>query len=100
MRVVFRRLAWLEYSEAVAWYESEEPGLGDAFQTDVRKLTMLMQDFPHAGFLLTADMRRLVLRRFPFQIVYRVEGGVIRVYSVFHCSRDPARLQFRLSDEE
>jgi len=41
------------------------------------------------------DIRRAVVRGFPYCVYYREEPALIRVISVFHTSRDPKIWQSR-----
>jgi hypothetical protein len=45
--------------------------------------------------LVTGDCRRVLLRRFPFSMVYRVLGDEFLVIAVFHHRRDPSKLARR-----
>jgi hypothetical protein len=42
------------------------------------------------------DYHRALLLRFPYAIIYRVERNLIVIYSVFHCSQNPAKLRRKL----
>jgi plasmid stabilization system protein ParE len=50
---------------------------------------------PEMFALVTSHCRRVLLRRFPFSMVYRVLGGEFLVIAVFHHHRDPAKLARR-----
>lgn len=41
--------------------------------------------------------QRLLAKRFPFAVYYRVENNVARVYAVLDCRRDPAWIRQRLN---
>jgi plasmid stabilization system protein ParE len=43
-----------------------------------------------------ADLRRRVLARFPYSIVYRVEGDLVRVLAVMHQRQRPGYWRDRL----
>ena len=45
---------------------------------------------PAAYSLVERDCRRILLRRFPFSLVYRVRADEFLVIAVFHHRRDPA----------
>lgn len=48
-RVSFHRLAQREVDEAIQFYDSESPGLGAAFLTEVQRCTQAIQKYPEAG---------------------------------------------------
>jgi toxin ParE1/3/4 len=41
------------------------------------------------------DIYRMLVRRFPFGIFYRIEDTVVIVIAVFHASRDPFKWKER-----
>jgi plasmid stabilization system protein ParE len=41
------------------------------------------------------DLRRALVRRFPYAVFYEVEPERIVVYAVFHCSQDPDKWKAR-----
>jgi len=40
---------------------------------------------------------RLLAKRFPFAVYYKIENGVVRVQAVLDCRRDPAWIRRRLT---
>lgn len=83
-----------EAIEAAAWYEKEHPGLGTEFSHAINAaLDLLEQDIiPLAnlpGIMGTSGAKRLVLRRFPFDIVVRESTEEIVVIAIAHHSRRP-----------
>jgi plasmid stabilization system protein ParE len=78
-----------------AFYEQQELGLGryflDALCSDIDSLQLYAGMHPsHSGY------HRLLSRRFPFAIYYRVAGDTVRVYAVLDCRQSPARTSDRL----
>jgi plasmid stabilization system protein ParE len=92
---VFRRIARIEYDEAVAWYESERPGLGLEFSASVDALMTLIARQPALFRQVRGPIRRAVLKRFPYAIHFLDEPARIVVVAVFHASRDPRVLARR-----
>jgi len=83
-----------EAAEAAAWYESERPGLGEEFQRAVdAALDLLEEDIvpltPAVGPARKLGAKRLVLRRFPYDIVVRESGDEIIVIAFAHHARRP-----------
>ena len=98
MRIVFRPEARDELLEAQAWYESKSSGLGLEFARSVEAAIALAGRNPDAAGFIAADCRRLLLRRFPFSLVYRARADELVVLAVFHHRRSPARLVRRVKD--
>ena len=87
--VSFHRLARLELLDAVDFYEEEEPGLGQAFLSIVEAGLQRIERNPETAAVVRRDVRSLHLRRFPFSIVYRPTGSVIRILAVMNQRRRP-----------
>jgi plasmid stabilization system protein ParE len=85
----FHRLADHELNEAAQYYELEEPGLGAAFLEEVDRCLQSIQTHPEAGAILRGDVRRRLVRRFPYALVYRIKPTSIRVLAVMNLKRRP-----------
>lgn len=78
-----------ELAVGVSFYDSEYPGLGQDFAVEVRRLCRLISDSPIAGYELRPGVRRRVLRRFPYSILYTLEADGVLIIAVAHQSRRP-----------
>jgi plasmid stabilization system protein ParE len=96
-RVVFTSEADDDIAESYAWYEAQEPGLGEDFLRCVEACLEAIQRRPLLYRVAIDEFRRALVRRFPFEIFYEPTEREIVVYSVFHCSQDPAKWRERLS---
>ena len=92
MRILFRPQARTEILEAQAWYESRAAGLGLEFARSVDVAVSSAVRNPEAFPPATGSCRRVLLRRFPFSLVYRIRGDEFLVVAVFHHRRDPSKL--------
>jgi plasmid stabilization system protein ParE len=90
MLVSFHDLAKLELNEAAAYYEHESAGLGQAFITEVQRCTEEITRFPEAGLVVREAIRRRLIRRFPYALLYRVKTTEVRVLAVMNVKRRPA----------
>ena len=95
MRVLFRPQARTEAFEAQAWYESRAAGLGLEFARAIDAAVASAVRNPEAFSLIASNCRRVLLRRFPFSLVFRVRGDELLVVAVFHHRRDPSKLAKR-----
>ena len=96
MRIEILCEAQQDLTDGFRFYESQAIGLGDYF------LDSLFSDIDslhlYAGIhALHFGYHRLLSKRFPFAIYYRVEKETVRVRAVLDCRRDPARIQKRLT---
>lgn len=97
MRILFRPEAGAEALEAQRWYESRVPGLGLEFARSVEIAVSAISHAPGAYVLIgEGNCRRILLRRFPYSLVYRMQGDDLLVLAIFHHRRSPAPLTQRL----
>ena len=73
--------------EAQAWYESRRTGLGDELLDEIRRAVRLLESNPERRPFYYRDFRRLLTRRFPYKLFYRVEGDRVIVFRILHAKR-------------
>ena len=93
--VRFRSEAAQDVVEAFSWYESQRPGLGAQFEAAVDHAVSLLRRLPQAGPVVHREVRRILLRRFPYAVYYLLNQDVIDVLAVMHMHRDPSRWRRR-----
>jgi plasmid stabilization system protein ParE len=96
MRANFTATAEQDVAEAVEWYEDRQPGLGDDLLGEVRAIVHRIELNPQQFPLIHENVRRGLLRRFPYAVFFRLTEDEALVVAVFHTSRDPGRLQARI----
>jgi toxin ParE2 len=94
--VRFLQIAEIELDEAMQWYESQAPGLGEAFLIDLLSTVHRISLYPEAWHPLGEEVRRCRLNRFPFGLIYTVENADILVLAVAHLHRRPDYWRDRL----
>ena len=85
------RAAREEFAAAVQWFEEQRAGLGAEFYDEVIATTARLEALPESGSPISRDglTRRLLLARFPYQVVYRLTPTEIVVLAVAHLKRRP-----------
>lgn len=63
-----------EFLAAANYYDAASPGLGQDFIVEVERAVARISTFPDHGSPYLAGTRRIVLRRFPYDIVDRRDG--------------------------
>jgi plasmid stabilization system protein ParE len=89
VRVTFNALAERELNDAAQYYEQEEPGLGAAFITEVRRCADAIAEHPLAGPVILGTIRRRLCQRFPYALLYSVHGEDLRILTVMNLKRRP-----------
>ena len=86
-----------EMSEASLFYDAASGGLGDAFLDDVQQAVDRLCEYPQAGKAVSSSLRRMLVHRFPFSIIYSIETDVILVVAIAHHGRRPGYWQSRVN---
>lgn len=78
-----------ELSEAIRYYEDVEPGLGQDFAVEIYSAVQRAIANPRAWTVLDGEVRRSLVRRFPYGVLYAEDDGGILVVAVMHLHREP-----------
>lgn len=78
-----------EMTEASQFYEAASAGLGTDFLDDVQRVITAVCESPLLGVEVRGKLRRVLLHRFPFSIMYSVEADAIVIVAVAHQRRRP-----------
>lgn len=78
-----------EFNEAIDYYENNEPGLGYDFSIEVHSSIQNIVNFPTAWPGLQDDIRRCLVKRFPYGVVYSIEQNGIFILAIMHLRRHP-----------
>jgi len=89
MRFSFHPDAEKEFNEAVQYYENIEPELGYDFALEVYSAISRAINFPKAWGVLEGDVRRSLVRRFPYGVLYTEEKDQIFILAVMNLHRKP-----------
>ncbi|MBE9564201.1 MAG: type II toxin-antitoxin system RelE/ParE family toxin [Proteobacteria bacterium] len=95
MKFSFHPLAEEEFNKAIDYYEDIEPGLGYDFALEVFDTINRAVEFPKAWAVLEGEVRRSLLKRYPFGVLYSEEKGGILIVAVMNLHRNPGYWQQR-----
>ena len=90
--VIFLNRAFNEFADSKEYYESRQKGLGDKFSKEVYETVDRIKENPYQFPKSVKNLHSARLITFPFLIFFDVKELVVRVFSVFHTSRDPENL--------
>ena len=93
--IIFRPIARLEMDEAMGWYQKQKEGLEAEFKDAVGQLLERIAASPLRFGPVRGEIRRALLRRFPYAIHFVPEPNAVIVLAVFHTKRDPRHLEGR-----
>jgi plasmid stabilization system protein ParE len=99
MKLCIAKLAQNEIDDAVSWYESQSAGLGTRFLDELDRSIRRIMSYPFSCPEIEPDIRRCLLARFPYGIIYGADSDTIVVVAVAHLHREPRYWIHRALDE-
>ena len=96
MKVKFVFPAEVELDEAIEYYNYQVKGLGTEFYRDVEKGIEMIIEFPDLWTRIGKYTRRYLLKRFPYALMYTIEGDVLLISAVANTRRNPAYYKQRI----
>lgn len=94
--VVFLPQAEQEMLEAARYYESQAVGLGADYLLEVERAVAAIAESPKTWPIIEGELRRRLVRRFPFGILYYIDPNEIVVVAVSHLRRKPSYWRGRI----
>jgi len=89
MTVRFLVPAQQELDDAVAWYDQQADGLGKEFLDELDRVIRRVVAYPLAALEIEPGLRRGLLARFPYGIIFGLDGDTVVVVAVAHLHREP-----------
>jgi len=94
-RLVVRVEAEADIERAARWYEAELPGLGAEFLESIQDTVAAILESPLMYPAVEGDVRRAIMRRFPFLVYFTLDDDVVCMLAVLHGRRDPNSWRIR-----
>ena len=85
-----------EFDAAADWYEGKWPGLGLDFVRRVREVLIRIAANPRLHATVYREVRKAIVRRFPYVVLYQEEVDEVLIVSIFHTARDPSAWKSRV----
>jgi plasmid stabilization system protein ParE len=95
-RIEFHPVAQDELISAAQFYERNAAGLGAEFIAMVQRAYQRLPESPAAGAPFGRRLRRLLVPKFPYGLLYRVESERIYIIAVTHLHRRPGYWRSRV----
>lgn len=90
MRLVVTPPALAELHDAAAFYTLKANiELGNAFLAEFERTANLVLENPQLGAVFYCTYRRYFLRRFPYNIIYKINADELQILAVAHNRRRP-----------
>ena len=89
MNFIFHSEAEEEFNNAIDYYEEIESGLGYDFAIEVYSTIQRAVAFPKAWPVMEGEIRRSLVKRFPYGVLYSEEENGLYILAVMHLHRHP-----------
>lgn len=90
MKVEYHPLTTSDLNHAVTYYNRQQSGLGDQLRTEVYASIERVLASPAQFSVVSKDIRRCLVHRFPFAVLFRVVSeDTLRVLVIRHHRREP-----------
>ena len=96
--MIFHPEALEEFNAAAAYYEEQSAGFGFRFVDAIESGLRQIERSPTTWRCIRNDIRRFLVKTFPFGIVYAPVEGEIFVLAIMHLKREPDYWLGRLHD--
>lgn len=87
--VSFHTEAMEEYAASYVWYYERGQHLAEAFEHEIERALRLIVDAPERWPIYKEKYRKILVRRFPYSLVYTNTDTQIVIIAVAHGSRKP-----------
>jgi toxin ParE1/3/4 len=94
--VLFHPEAEEEMIASAVFYETRSNGLGHKFLNEIASSLDLISSSPKTWPVFSDDIRRFLLQRFPFGLLYEIHDDYIYIIAVMHLHREPFYWKSRL----
>jgi plasmid stabilization system protein ParE len=92
----FLDAAQSEFDDAIDYYDGQQLGLGFEFAEEVGDALERINHYPEAWSPLSPRVRRCVINRFPYSVLYEVRSEIIVIVAIQHHHQEPESWRTRV----
>ena len=89
MKIVFHPEAEKELENSFLYYEAQHEKLGQKFLNEIEKSLERIKIFSLSSPVIENDIRRCLVNRFPYGIIYFIQNKKIIVLAIMHLRKKP-----------
>lgn len=97
-RIVVDPQSDLDIQAAAVWYEDQQSGLGARFLDELDLVFQRIAEHPLQFPRLELEVRRALLRHFPYGVYFLVAAEEVRILAILHLNRQPDMWKGRQSE--
>jgi hypothetical protein len=88
-QVSIHEAAEIELNDAADFYDIACPNLGSVFLDEVQRTIGKISEFPDAAPIVRGQIRKKLIAKFPYAVIYSIHSDGIRILAVAHQKRRP-----------
>jgi hypothetical protein len=89
MKVEFLEPAYLEYQQAIDFYNLQSEGLGHKFILEIDRSISIIKNYPDSFNEYTKQTRKAIVNIFPYSIIYTFQNEIVTIIAIAHQHRKP-----------
>jgi hypothetical protein len=89
MRIEFLDPAFIEYKEAIDYYDLQIKGMSNKFISEIDRTISIIKNYPESYSLYTKHTRKATVSIFPYNIIYSIGDEIILIIAIAHQHRKP-----------
>ncbi len=82
--IFFNGVAREHFLQAALWYSGENPAFVDQLEKDIERSLGIISARPFLYPVVYRDVHRTVLKRFPYNLYYRIKENSIEILAILH----------------
>ena len=96
MQILWLKSAELDVKEVISYYEQISEQITKKIILHIIESVYKLADFPEVGIASEQDssLRKLIVTKYNYIIVYKIEEGYVKVVQVFDTRQDPDKLKY------
>jgi plasmid stabilization system protein ParE len=88
--------AQAELDDAIDYYDERRSGLGLEFAEEVEQALKRITHYPEAWAALSSRVRRCIVIRFPYSVIYQNRSEIIIIVAIQHHHQEPESWRTRV----
>jgi len=96
VKLIFHKDAKFEFKESINYYHEINAALGLDFIAEVKKSLNQIKAHPTAWIILGGNIRRALVNRFPYSVLYKTNSKQIYIIAIMNLHRKPDYWKERL----
>ncbi|NOQ36591.1 MAG: type II toxin-antitoxin system RelE/ParE family toxin [Methylococcaceae bacterium] len=100
MEIKFHSRAEAELDDGYDYYQQQKPNLEKKFIREIHAAIQSIRRNPEAWQIIEGNIRRCLVKRFPYGIVYQISEKEVFIIAIANLHREPNYWKYRTLNNE